>query len=298
MSEALKQLFSGSRDGTVCIWSWEEEFKCVHTVQAQAPVEALLVFDDWLFAGCQPANGRQGVVRVWHMTSVFEQTLEGHQGAIYSLACGGTSPSGAPFIFSGGDDTGVKTWQFHDSGHFEPVINLAAHSAPVVSMKVAGSSLVSADRNGSICMWDLSSGQLFGTINTDHKDLTAIWLEESYLFSAAMDGHVKVWDANGALLQDHVVTNRDNRPSGITAIAVVSEPKPAGTEETEELQYVLITACEDKALKLWRLPNFDKRGILASREGHADMPRCLCKGPGNSFFSGSKDRAILVWEFI
>ena len=34
-------------------------------------------------------------------------------------------------------------------------------------------------------------------INTGHTNaLCAIWLEESYLFTAALDGHVKVWDGN------------------------------------------------------------------------------------------------------
>lgn len=60
---------------------------------------------------------------------------------------------------------------------------------------------------------------------------------------------------------------------------------------------VLVTACDDKALKLWMMPSFDKRGILASRVGHSDVARCLAKGPGNSFFSGAMDNSIIVWEF-
>ena len=30
-----------------------------------------------------------GVIKVWHTDSAFEQTLEGHQGSIYCLAQGG-----------------------------------------------------------------------------------------------------------------------------------------------------------------------------------------------------------------
>ena len=33
--------------------------------------------------------GAQGVIKVWHTDSAFEQTLEGHQGSIYCLAQGG-----------------------------------------------------------------------------------------------------------------------------------------------------------------------------------------------------------------
>ena len=74
--------------------------------------------------------------------------------------------------------------------------------------------------------------------------------------------------------------------SGITSLLVLKEP---GEEQ------VLVTACQDNALKLWRMPGFSRRGILASRAGHSDIVRCLAKGPGASFFSGSMDRSIIVW---
>ena len=57
------------------------------------------------------------------------QALEGHSGGIYCLAQGGA------YLFSGGDDTGVKTWQFSGS-EFAPVINLAGHTAPIQTMKL------------------------------------------------------------------------------------------------------------------------------------------------------------------
>ena len=78
----------------------------------------------------------------------------------------------------------------------------------------------------------------------------------------------------------------------MTAIAVVPEVTASG--ETA----VMVTACDDKALKLWCMPTFDKRGIMAARAGHQDVVRCLARGPGNSFFSGSMDNSIIVWEFM
>mmetsp|Transcript_5368 Transcript_5368/g.16423 ORF Transcript_5368/g.16423 Transcript_5368/m.16423 type:complete len:395 (-) Transcript_5368:107-1291(-) len=291
VAEGRKQLFSGGSDGKVRLWSWEQNFECVHVVDVGAPVEAILVFDDWLFAGTQAVGGRQGVVRVWHMGNGFEQALEGHQGTIWCLAQGGT------YLFSGGDDMGIKTWQFNEQpAGFAPVVELKGHTAPIQVMKTAATLLLSADRNGGVCMWDLASGALTTQIATDHSNLLmAMWVEESYLFTAALDGHVKVWSASGELLHDHLVTNQQQQPSGVTAIAVVSEPESAPGRDTEQ---VLITACDDHAIKMWRLPSFEKRGIIASRAGHKDVVRCLAKGPGNSFFSGSMDQTIMVWEFM
>jgi WD40 repeat protein len=96
VAESRKQLFSGSSDGRVRLWSWEQNFECVHVVEAGAPVEAILVFDDWLFAGTQAVGAQQGVVHVWHMANGFEQTLEGHQGTVWCLAQGGA------YLFSAG----------------------------------------------------------------------------------------------------------------------------------------------------------------------------------------------------
>ena len=89
------------------------------------------------------------------------------------------------------------------------------------------------------------------------------------------------------------MTDQNNQPSGIVSIVVTNEKAADGSETP-----VLVAGCNDKALKMWRLPNFERRGIIASRAGHADTVRCLTRGPGNSFFSGSMDQSIIVWEFM
>ena len=69
------------------------------------------------------------------------------------------------------------------------------------------------------------------------------------------------------------MTSRHNQPSGITALLLTNE---AGKEGAPG-EPVLVTACNDCALKLWRMPGFEKRGILAARVGHSDIVRCLAK---------------------
>lgn len=77
-------------------------------------------------------------------------------------------------------------------------------------------------------------------------------------------------------------------------VSVVVVPEQTANGE----QSVMVTGCDDKALKLWMMPSFDKRGILGTRVGHSDVVRCMCRGPGGSFFSGSMDNSIIVWEFL
>ena len=140
-------------------------------------------------------------------------------------------------------------------------------------MKAAGNVLLSADRTGTVSMWDLNTGTSTLTIATGHTDmLMAMWVEESYLFTASLDGRVKTWQSDGTPLYEHGVTNQHGQPSGITALLLTTE-KDGG-------EPVLITACNDNALKMWKMPTFDRRGILGSKAGHADIVRCMAKGPG------------------
>ena len=218
------------------------------------------------------------------MDTGFEQSLEGHVGSIFCLAQGGS------YLFSGGDDTGIKTWQFENE-RFAPLTELQGHQQPVQAMKTTDV-LITADRGGTVAKWSLTQGTVLATFPTSHTShLMALWVEDSFLFTAALDGHVKIWDMDGNLQYDQLVTNQNNAPSGVAAMIVVPEVTAQGESS------VLVTACDDKALKLWMMPTFDKRGILASRVGHSDVARCMARGPGNSFFSGAMDNSIIVWEF-
>ena len=243
-------LYSGANDNTVKIWTWEGgNFSLKHSVDAAGPVECILVFHPWLFAGTAATQSKQGVISTWNMDSGFQQELVGHQGAIYCLEQGGS------FLFSGGDDTGVKVWQYGDEGgvgQFKPMIELKGHQSPIQSMKVPSNSdvLISAERQGVLLMWKFGEGggqEPIQRVQTQHTNvLMSLWVleDEGILLTASLDGHVKVWDAAGNLQNDHLVTNQNNQPSGVTSIAVIPEQTPQGEV------FVLVTACDDKVSRL------------------------------------------------
>jgi len=249
----------------------------------------------WLFAGLSAAPGTPAAIRAWQMESGATQSLDGHFGSIYCLRQGGQ------YLFSGGEDMGPKLWTFQEST-WVPLVELQKHSAQIQAMEVASAAetLVTADRGGVLNCYgygetNASPAPLF-TINTAHTAaLMSLNIvnegDAIFLVTAGLDGHVKVWSQEGELKYDQAVTNQNNQPSGVTSLAMVPENTPQGE------QTVMVTACDDKALKLWAMPAFDRRGILASRVGHMDVVRCLAKGPGFSFFSGSMDSKIIVWEF-
>ena len=109
--------------------------------------------------------------------------------------------------------------------------------------------------------WRTAEGDAVSTTTTREDEARGKELEEQYLCTAALDGHVKVWEASGKQLYDHVVTDKGGNPSPVTALVQVTENTPAGESS------VIVTACDDKALKLWTLPTFDRRGILTQSQG-------------------------------
>ena len=66
-------------------------------------VDSLLLESGYLFVGMHTPNN-QGIIKVWNTASGAEFVLEGHQGAVLSLA----AANGA--LFSGGHDKTLRVW--------------------------------------------------------------------------------------------------------------------------------------------------------------------------------------------
>jgi len=303
----------------VKIWSWADSQPFVETgsINAPGPIECLHLLSPFLFAGVQgaPLVSGAGSIKVWQMQTGMEQVLEGgHAGTVHCL----DTEISQGFLFSGGDDSGtgnasactVKLWKFSaETNQFAPITQFSGHQNIIQDMKTTGTSpevtdlLITADRGGTVAVWGVgasnASTEPLHVLNTGHTAiLTGIWVDGKVLFTAGLDGHVRVWDCgklapgHNAEIQpeyDHVVLQQDRNASGVVALAVV----PHGDES------VMVTACSDKALKLWMMPTFGRRGILTAKAGHAEVVRCIAKGPGNSFFTGSMspENGICVWEF-
>ena len=189
-----------------------------------------------------------------------EQTLEGHTGAVFCVAQGG------PHLFSAGEDAGVKTWKFGQSGQLEPVVELQGHRAPIQALSVAADSscrpiATARSRRG---IWTLAGAM---TLKTDHLSMVmAMWVEESWgapcIFTAALDGHCKVWTlparscttsmsrigrthASSPIPRTCLPRSRDEQPRPFAAARrVIRDNVPPRAEGAREGQ-VLVTACQD-----------------------------------------------------
>ncbi len=86
------------------------------------------------------------------------------------------------------------------SGGFVPAIELKGHQACIQDMKVKGGVsqadvLISADRGGTVALWGFgesnASPNPLTFFHTGQANLMSIWVDESILFTAGLDGHVK-----------------------------------------------------------------------------------------------------------
>ena len=113
-------LYSGANDNTVKIWTWEGgNFSLKHLSMPQV---GILVFHPWLFAGTAATQSKQGVIThgTWTLVPARARWAPGAQSTASSRVAS----------FSGGDDTGVKIWQYGDEGgvgQFKPMIELKGH---------------------------------------------------------------------------------------------------------------------------------------------------------------------------
>lgn len=90
LDQATAQLFTGSWDGTVRVWSCATG-QCTSTVEVGGEVDSMLIEAGFLFVGVKATAG-QGQIKAWQMASNQQFVLEGHtvrqgQGARTGVSC-------------------------------------------------------------------------------------------------------------------------------------------------------------------------------------------------------------------
>ncbi|WP_437767623.1 TIR domain-containing protein [Sorangium sp. So ce281] len=144
--------------------------------------------------------------------------------------------------------------------------------------------IVSASDDGTLKVWELSTGRLLSTLQGHAKGVNkgvkscAISPDGQRVVSASGDGTLKVWElSTGRLLstlQGHI--------HGVSDCAI----SPDGQR--------VVSAAADWTLKVWDLATGEP---LATLQGHAMGVRsCAISPDGQHIVSSSADRTLKVWE--
>jgi WD40 repeat protein/serine/threonine protein kinase len=151
-----RRLASASSEGTVKIWD------AAHLTEHQEPLAVLRTRTAWeiLNIAFSPegdrlvTGGTENTVKVWDLTTGREvRSLSGHSGEVCATSFS-PDPEGR-WIASAGEDSTVKVW---DSRTGTLLRNFRGHTGLVtwVAFTPDGSRLLSASRDGTVRVWDLS----------------------------------------------------------------------------------------------------------------------------------------------
>jgi WD40 repeat protein len=145
---------ASSSDGTVMLWDGtrldqDQQPRLIRGARVPGPCVNVAFSPDgrWLSTG-----GRKNTVIIWDVEAGHElQTLEGHNGEVYTVAF---SPDGR-WLASAGEDSAVKVWASHTG---KLVRSFRGHEGLVSSLAFSpdGRRLVSGSRDTTVKVWDVT----------------------------------------------------------------------------------------------------------------------------------------------
>ncbi|KAL4910162.1 nuclear distribution protein nudF [Aspergillus multicolor] len=240
-------------------------------------------------------------IKIWDWElGEIERTLKGHTRGVSGLDYGGQK--GNTILASCSSDLTVKLWD--PSKDYANIRTLSGHDHSVSSVRFLTSNenhLVSASRDGTLRMWDVSTGFCVKVIKSGSDS----WIRDvspsfdgKWLVSGGREQIVTVWEVSSAepkatlLGHEHFVETCVFAPPAsyghLATLAGLKKPPPA----TSSCEFIA-TGGRDKTIKLW-----EARGkLIKTLHGHDNWVRGLVFHPGGKFlFSVSDDKTIRCWD--
>ncbi|KAI8926444.1 WD40-repeat-containing domain protein [Entophlyctis helioformis] len=202
---ATDRIYSGSDDRSICVWEpttgalidrldTDQNVVSMVGISTASPVDPAhgapgLGESSILFTGLSNGN-----IVVWDLPSgeSFE-TLTGHSAEVTSLIVA------HGYLFSAGNDQVVYQW---DLGNYSRVKAFSGHTGYVSSLawyvppNGGDGVLVSGSWDGTVRIWDPTSGRCVHKIQVHNKSVGAVEVDNSrsILFTGTSDGLIKSWD--------------------------------------------------------------------------------------------------------
>ncbi|KAI9814568.1 MAG: protein with putative role during mitosis [Pycnora praestabilis] len=246
-------------------------------------------------------------IKVWDWElGELERTVKGHTKAVLDVDYGG--PRGGTLLASCSSDLTIKLWD--PSNEYKNIRTLPGHdhsvsavrfvSSGAVGSPLTGNLLVSASRDKTLRVWDVTTGYCVKTLR-GHADWVrdvAPSFDGRWLLSAGNDQTARLWDAGSGeakstfLGHEHVIECCAFAPPaayGHLSILAGLKKSPTATSSAE----FIATGSRDKSIKIW-----DGRGtLIKTLVGHDNWVRGLVFHPGGKYLiSVGDDKTIRCWD--
>ncbi len=253
------------------------------------------------------SGSEDSTIKIWDWElGELERTIKGHTKAVLSIDFGG--PRSGTLLASCSSDLTIKLWD--PSDEYKNIRTLPGHDHSVSAIRfipsgtaeapASGNLLVSASRDKSLRIWDVSTGYCIKTLR-GHADWVrdvAASFDGRWLFSVGNDQTARLWDAGSGdtkatfLGHEHVVECcAIAPPSTYTHLAALAGLKKAPAHNSSA-EFVA-TGSRDKSIKIW-----DARGTLVKTlVGHDNWVRAMVFHPGGRYLlSVADDKTIRCWD--
>jgi len=285
--------------------SWIPRSPARHTLQSHRSPVTCVAFHP-VFSSL--ASGSEDyTIKIWDWElGELERTVKGHTKAVLDVDFGG--PRGGTLLASCSSDLTIKLWD--PSDEYKNIRTLPGHDHSVSAVRFvpsgaagspsSGNLLVSASRDQTLRIWDVSTGYCVKTIR-GHAD----WVRDvspsfdgRWLVSTGNDRTARIWDASSGeqkatmLGHEHYIECCVFAPpasyQNLATLAGLKKPPPPSSSSE-----FLATGSRDKTIKLW-----DARGtLIKTLVGHDNWVRGLVFHPGGKYLlSVSDDKTIRCWD--
>ncbi|KAL1852452.1 hypothetical protein VTK73DRAFT_9218 [Phialemonium thermophilum] len=248
-------------------------------------------------------------IKIWDWDlGELEKTVKGHTRPVLDVDYGG--PRGNILLASCSSDLTIKLWD--PANDYQNIRTLPGHDHSVSAIRFipsgaagapsSGNLLVSASRDKSLKIWDITTGFCVMTLR-GHTE----WVRDvdpsydgQYLLSAGDDMTARLWDISGPRPENKLIMFGHEHyieccslapPSSyqyLAQLAGLRKPPPASSSAE-----FMATGSRDKKIKLWD----SRANCLKTLEGHDNWVRALVFHPGGKYLlSVSDDKTLRCWD--